>query len=60
MSNNLVSPQVKKQHYFRKKYDNLNRFISYFYQVDLVRSVDPETVLEVGKGNATVSEYLKE
>ncbi len=51
--------QVKKEHYFRKKYDNLDRFISYFYQIDLARDVEPKTILEVGKGNGIVSEYLK-
>lgn len=51
--------QVKKDHYFRKKYDDLSRFISYFYQMDLARSVNPENILEIGKGNGTVSDYLK-
>lgn len=51
--------QVDKKHYFRKKYDDLNRFISYFYQIDLATEVNPETILEIGKGNGTVSDYLK-
>jgi len=59
LSMDIFKPQVKKSHYFRKKYDDLNRFISYFYQIDLVRSVAPETVLEVGVGNGMVSDYLK-
>lgn len=54
--------QVKKEHYFKKKYNTLNRFISYFYQIDLISSlVTPQEskVLEVGIGNAFVSDYLK-
>lgn len=54
-----LNPQVKKEHYFRKKYDDLNRFISYFYQIDLTTSTEAKNVLEVGKGNGTVSDYLK-
>jgi len=83
-----MNPQVKKEHYFRKKYDDLNRFISYFYQIDLVRQLcdadlrinadqriadkeyqqsassafypqNPHHILEIGKGNGTVSDYLK-
>ncbi len=55
----MDTPQVKKEHYFRRKYDDLGRFISYFYQADLAVSVPAENVLEIGKGNGTVSDYLK-
>ncbi len=54
--------QVKKEHYFRRKYNSLNRFISYFYQIDLVSSLVPTNdskILEIGIGNAFVSDYLK-
>jgi ubiquinone/menaquinone biosynthesis C-methylase UbiE len=54
-----MNPQVDKKHYFRKKYDDLGRFISYFHQVDTVANLDPKTILEVGKGNGTLSDYLK-
>lgn len=50
--------QVSKSHY-QKKYDNLNRFISYFYQIESVLKEDPKNVLEIGVGNKTVSGYLK-
>ncbi len=52
-------PQVDKKHYFVKKYDDLNRFISYFYQIDLTTGLNPKNVLELGKGNGTFSDYLK-
>jgi len=50
--------QVEKEHY-EKKYDTLMRFISYFHQIDSVKKVSPESVLEIGVGSNTVSDYLK-
>ena len=52
--------QVGKEHYCGKKYDSLARFIHYFYQIDLVRQLDPENILEIGVGNRTVSNYLRQ
>ena len=51
--------QVPKTHYF-KGYDSLKRFISYFYQIDLVRRLQPKKVLEVGIGNRITADYLKQ
>lgn len=51
--------QVPKEHYLGK-YDNLKRFISYFYQIDLIRKLKPNNVLEIGIGNKTVANYLKQ
>lgn len=51
--------QVPKEHYFGK-YDDITRFISYFYQIDLVRQLKPNNVLEIGIGNKTVLNYLKQ
>ncbi len=34
-----MNPQVEKEHYFRRKYDDLERFISYYYQVSLVQEI---------------------
>ena len=51
--------QVPEEHYF-KNYDDLSRFISYFYQIDLTRKLNPKTILEIGVGNKTVSNYLKQ
>ncbi len=50
--------QVNREHYF-KGYDTLPRFISYFYQFDLIRQTGAKTVLEVGIGNGTLANYLK-
>ncbi|MFC2162857.1 class I SAM-dependent methyltransferase [Candidatus Altiarchaeota archaeon] len=48
---------VSRSHYF-EGYDDVLRFISYYYQIDLVRSLGPGSVLEVGVGNKTVANYL--
>jgi SAM-dependent methyltransferase len=45
--------------FYVKEYENVFRFISYFYQVDLARKLKPKNVLEIGIGNKTVSNYLK-
>ncbi len=51
--------QVEKSHYFTR-YDTVERFISYFYQIDSVIKTKTESILEIGIGNKTVSNYLKE
>ncbi|VVB75967.1 Methyltransferase domain protein [Candidatus Tiddalikarchaeum anstoanum] len=53
------SIQVEKDHYFNG-YDTVERFISYFYQIDSVIKTKPGKVLEIGIGNKTVCNYLKE
>lgn len=50
--------QVQKEKYF-DEYDDLLRFISYFYQVDITRRLKPKKVLEIGIGNKMVSSYLE-
>lgn len=52
-------PQVKEGHYHLSRYDDLERFISYYYQINLTRSREPKSILEVGVGNKLVSEYLR-
>lgn len=52
-------PQVPKKHYF-KGYDTKERWMSYWYQINEVLKTDARKVLEVGVGNKTVSNYLKE
>lgn len=56
-----VSPniQVQKEHYAAEKYDTLERFISYHYQITSVLKLKPQSVLEIGIGNRLVSSYLK-
>lgn len=52
--------QVEKEHYY-KNYDSINRFISYYYQTDsIMRLKGVQSVLEIGIGNKTVNNYLKQ
>ncbi len=45
--------------YDSKKYDSMIRFLSYFYQIDIIRDINPDTILEIGIGNKTTANYLK-
>ena len=47
------------KHYYNN-YDNVLRFISYFYQIDLAKGLNSRKILEIGVGNKTVSNYLKQ
>jgi ubiquinone/menaquinone biosynthesis C-methylase UbiE len=38
----------------------LGRFISYYYQVKFITDFNPGSVLEIGVGNKTLANYLKE
>lgn len=40
-------------------YDDLERFISYYYQSEFVRKLNPKKILEIGIENKTISNYLK-
>lgn len=57
MKKNLV--QVEKEHYY-SEYDSLSRFTSYYSQCKTALDLKPESVLEIGIGNKTASNYLKE
>lgn len=48
--------QVDKDHYFGD-YDNIIRWISYFYQIKGVRDTEGE-ILEIGVGNKTFYDYM--
>jgi SAM-dependent methyltransferase len=54
-----MSAQVQEGYYVTEKYASLNRFISYYYQIDAVRRTNPKTVLFVGVGDGLVPEFLK-
>lgn len=51
--------QVSNDMYY-KEYDSELRFIHYFYQTDIIKKINPKTILEIGVGNKTVTNYLKE
>jgi len=50
--------QVDKSHYY-SNYDDLPRFISYFYQFDVINKLDIKEIFEIGIGNGFLSNYLK-
>lgn len=52
------APQVDKSHYGRS-YRSKDRWLSYFYQLSLVRSCAPATVLEIGPGEGVVTDNLR-
>ncbi len=52
------APQVKRSHYGRS-YRSKDRWLSYFYQLALVRSCAPSSVLEVGPGEGIVTDNLR-
>lgn len=52
--------QVEPNHYFNESYDTRERFVSYWYQIHEIISLNPKKVLEIGVGNRFVSKYLKE
>ncbi len=50
--------QINKERYYHS-YDNLLRFISYYYQIMLIQKLHPSKILEIGVGNKVMSGYLK-
>ncbi len=51
--------QVDKNHYFQERYATLERFISYFYQIDFIRKTEAKKILFIGMGDGFVSDYFK-
>lgn len=51
--------QVKSGHYASSTYDELHRWISYWYQIQSVVRAQPRTVLEIGVGSGVLSSYLR-
>lgn len=52
------TPQVDKSHY-GARYRGKDRWLSYFYQLALVRALSPESVLEIGPGEGIVTDTLR-
>lgn len=51
--------QVDKTAYQFGKYTDLNRWVSYFHQIEQVLKTKPKTLLEVGVGDGVLRDYLK-
>jgi ubiquinone/menaquinone biosynthesis C-methylase UbiE len=56
----MTSDNPSAKRHYEEGFDTLQRFISYFYQIDLTKRLNPETVVEIGVGNKTVVNYLRE
>lgn len=54
-----MEKQVDKSYYFRDKYASLERFISYFYQIDLIKKSNVKNILFIGIGDGLVVDYLR-
>ena len=51
--------QVAPEHYDFERYDDLERWISYWYQIRAALRLRPRTVLEIGSGSGVFRAYLK-
>jgi 2-polyprenyl-3-methyl-5-hydroxy-6-metoxy-1,4-benzoquinol methylase len=51
--------QVDPEHYDFERYDDAERWMSYWHQIRAVLSVRPKTVLEVGPGSGVFRSYLR-
>ncbi len=50
--------QVAPEHYDFERYDDLERWISYWYQIRAALRLRPRTVLEIGSGSGVFRAYL--
>lgn len=54
----MTQKQVAEGYYFQKKYASLERFITYYHQIDEIRKLNPKSILFVGVGDGVVSDYI--
>ena len=54
-----MTTQVSREHYQKRGYDDLTRWMSYDYQLKAILDSDSHKILEVGIGNGLVSDYLR-
>jgi hypothetical protein len=52
------SSSIEKDYYSFKEYNSKIRMLTYWHQIDEVISVNPQSVLEIGKGTGLVYSYL--
>lgn len=55
----LGQVQVESDHYIDSRYDSLERWNSYWYQIEAIRSANPCTLLEIGVGTGLTTWYAR-
>jgi len=55
-----MKPQVNKSHYEFNRYVNIERFMSYWYQLKLIYNLNPRNILEIGIGNNFLKKYFSD
>lgn len=55
----MADVQVPPEHYDFEKYDDLERWISYWYQIRATLAHQPRRVLEIGPGSGVFRSYLR-
>ena len=51
--------EVGREYYTRRRYESFPRFVSYRNQIEIIRSLEPNDMLEVGIGSGFVKDYLR-
>ena len=55
----LIQKGSENKIYDNLNYEDLNNYISYYYQYDLIIKSKPKSILEIGVGTKLLSSYLK-
>jgi SAM-dependent methyltransferase len=59
VSNQVGEVQVGNGYYLTEEYASIERFISYFYQLDTIRNVNPSSILIIGVGDDVIPNLLR-
>ena len=54
----MAEVQVAPEHYDFERYDDRERWMSYWHQIRVVLAARPRTVLEIGPGLGSLTRYL--
>ena len=60
MKNNIYNLQVPKEHYFTSGYNHKSRWLTYYYQMDLLNKYNTKHVLEIGPGHGWMKAIVKD